>query len=143
MNKFNKILVIDDDVTANFLTEKIIKFLDVSDNIEFFLNGKPALDQILRDCLREKAPQRLILLDMEMPVMDGVQFLKAFSKLKIDKANIHIALLTTTSPNSAKIKTIKAMGLKYFIDKPLEITKLKILCEKIWEENPQKFLYLD
>ena len=142
MKKFKKIVVIDDDVTCNFVTEKIIKFLALTEDLEVFSNGKQALDKINHDCIinPNHCPD-LILLDMEMPLMDGIQFVKAFAKLKIDKSNLHIALLTTSSPSSAKIKSIRSLGLRYFIDKPLEITKMKSLCEQIWKENPEKFIF--
>ena len=137
-------MVVDDDITCNFVTEKIIKFLSLTEDLEIFSNGKQALDKINHDCIiSENLCPDLILLDMEMPLMDGLQFIKAFTKLKIDKTNIHIALLTTSSPSSSKIKSIKSLGLRYFIDKPLEITKMKSLCDQIWKENPEKFTFFN
>ncbi len=75
MKKLNKILLVDDDPTNNFLNEKILRDLSIAQEIEVLINGKLAFDYVLDNC---NAPKKncpaLIILDHHMPVMDGLLY---------------------------------------------------------------------
>ena len=88
--QFEHICIIDDDSVYINLVRKIIELKKIAKNVLVFKNGKIALDYFL-DSIQvnenEVIIPRVILLDLNMPVMDGWEFLDEFAKIKgkIDK----------------------------------------------------------
>lgn len=119
------ICIIDDDPIYQFLMNKIISFSKTQHAIIFFKNGKEALDNFTLD--PNKNLPDIILLDLEMPVMDGWDFLKAIDKLHTENTAIYIVSSSISDEDKEKAKTFpKIRG--YFSkpidsDKILEITK--------------------
>ncbi|MBX7240916.1 MAG: response regulator [Bacteroidia bacterium] len=121
--KFKSVLLIDDDDATNFINRKFIEFSGIAESVTVALNGSEAIS--LLKMLKANQPA-LILLDINMPVMDGWVFLKEYSKLdEIPKEKTTIYLLTT-SVNPDDIETAKQIPVVTgFLDKPLSIDKLK------------------
>jgi len=98
--KLNCVLLIDDDVATNFIHKRIVIKSNQVDHVELKLNGKEAL-AYLADCGKsEDNPKpNLILLDINMPVMDGWDFVDAYKDLDPSiKEGISLVMLTS-SPN--------------------------------------------
>lgn len=128
--KFNKVLLVDDDDISNYLTEVLIQKLDFSGDIEVYKNGEEALNYI-RECFHNQSENvcpELVILDINMPVMDGFEFLEEFEKLqKNNNRDIPVVMLTTSNYNNdiQKAKKYKVAG---FVNKPLTEEKfLEIL----------------
>jgi len=66
-----RILVVDDDETSLFITQKLIKKADLVAKILLAKHGQEALNIVREVCQREQCPE-LILLDIHMPVMNGL-----------------------------------------------------------------------
>ena len=90
-----RIALIDDDVTTNFINKrKLTKEIEGCEVIPFF-NGKEALDYLNSSEKAENGKEAYelcsqnmpdaILLDWNMPVMNGLEFLKNHSKLPVEK----------------------------------------------------------
>lgn len=141
--QFDNVFVIDDDTASQFVCEKVINFLNLTKNLKFYDNGEEALKFFSEYLKKENDLPDLILLDLDMPVMDGFQFIKAIKKHKIYSMNLHIAILATTSSYSSKVQTIKQMGIQYYIAKPLNIDKMKEFCEQLQQADPQNFLFIN
>ena len=74
-----RIALIDDDLTTNFINENKIKKHLGNCEVESFLNGKDILKRL------EKGDKYDVgILDMNMPIMDGLEFLKAHKKLPLE-----------------------------------------------------------
>ncbi|MEJ2883453.1 response regulator [Pedobacter sp. GR22-6] len=85
MKKPNTVYVIDDDKIYTYLLSRQIKSVDFCDNTLIFNNGQEAINHLspLQDS-HDELPD-VILLDLNMPVMDGWQFLDVFDTFKLAK----------------------------------------------------------
>ena len=93
MDKYKKILLVDDDETSNFLNELLIKGMDIVEEVSIASNGQEALNYLENES--GSFPQ-LIFLDLNMPVMDGFEFLEAFEKTQTTKVPVRRTTLKTT-----------------------------------------------
>jgi CheY-like chemotaxis protein len=122
MRKLNSILLVDDDPTSCFLTQYIIEEMQLTDQIYTVPGGREALD-FLRS--RQALPDfciDLILLDINMPDMDGFEFLEAFEALH-GNSNISIVMLTTSS-NKRDMDKAKIYRVIDYLNKPITEEKL-------------------
>lgn len=74
-----RIFIIDDDHLSIFLTKNILALDDVTHDISTFLSGEEALEA-LQACSEDSLPE-IIFLDLNMPIMDGWDFLTALAPL--------------------------------------------------------------
>lgn len=125
--RLNCVLLVDDDKGTNFINQMIIKKADIADHVQTVLNGKEALDFITNKGKYEKAgnvfPQPMLtLLDINMPVMDGWEFLEAYHALEEhQKGKIIIIMLTTSLNPDDKIRAEEISEVSGFKSKPLSI----------------------
>jgi CheY-like chemotaxis protein len=118
MENLDSILLIDDDPICNFLHSRLLNKLNISDDVKVSLNGREALAHIDKVSKMEHCPQ-LIFLDINMPVMDGIDFMKSFNEKAFCKRKPVIIILTTSSnPNDIK-QMQRYPEIKGFLNKPL------------------------
>jgi CheY-like chemotaxis protein len=117
------ILVVDDDSIANFLIERIVQSTGLAGNISKALNGREALSY-LKPNGGTKKPQ-VILLDLNMPLMNGFEFIKAYRELDIEGKDDILIILVTSSDNPSDIQQAKELGIKYYLTKPLSAETIK------------------
>jgi len=128
MDKIENVLLIDDDNITNFINQRLLKKLNVASNITTATNGYEGLEHVHKFCRNFKNCSHLIFLDIKMPVMDGIEFLKEFNTLNLpNKENINIIMLSTSS-NENDIRQIEKFKVREFLTKPLTEEKiLKVL----------------
>lgn len=136
--KINSILLIDDDFATNFINKKIIQNTNLANHIQVALNGKEALDYICRQGKFEAAdgeyprPQ-LILLDINMPVMDGWEFIEAFQNLSPEnKKDIIIVMLSSSFNPADKAKADSIKEITCFRQKPMNKEALLEIIDKVF-----------
>ena len=126
-NRSVSILLVDDDEINNFISIKLIKKALLNTDITACLNGRFAIDQLL--AISEKDPSKLpdyILLDINMPIMNGWEFLEEYERLKIDPAGKTSIYIISSSVFSNDISKARSYPLvKDFISKPLNVDKIK------------------
>src|SRR5688572_1196870 len=100
MEKKYKILVVDDDFINNIITEEIIRNTGLADEIYLATNGQEAVDFIKQHCLAGTSGKGidLILLDLNMPIMDGFEFLEKIDGFALQHP-LKIVVLTTSTDN--------------------------------------------
>lgn len=132
MKKLKCILLIDDDETTNIINEMLITDMDITEELLQARNGKEGID-LLGKQVDEKDIPELILLDINMPVMDGFAFLEAYQKMNLPAKSSSIIVMLTTSLNPSDVERAKSAGVTDYINKPLTENSLQSILEKhIW-----------
>lgn len=119
------ICIIDDDPIYQFLINKIIGNANAEHDVMFFKNGKEALDYFMEDS--NNLPD-IILLDLEMPVMDGWDFLKEIEPLHTDNTAIYIVSSSISHEDKEKAKAFPK--IKGHFSKPMNSNKIEEITKK-------------
>jgi CheY-like chemotaxis protein len=126
-SKIHLILLVDDDPITNFINKKLLENLQVTEKIHICLNGKEAIDFLIQLKELNDPPPNLILLDTNMPVMDGFEFLNAYEELYFSRESKTIIFILTVS-TEGDIEKIKSLGYE-IIEKPLTEEKMHQILE--------------
>lgn len=123
MNKYKKIFIIDDDLIFVFLLKKILTKISCVDNILHFINGKDAFEALKTLNENREILPELIFLDINMPVVDGWQFLDLVEQQAFEtKLSIYMVSSTISLTEIDKINSNEY--IKGFLPKPIEHEKL-------------------
>jgi len=125
MKKLKKILLVDDDRLSSTVSKFVLEDLDVAEEVVEVGNGRQAIDLLGRDARSGWAAPDLILLDLEMPVMDGLEFIEQLPKKESLARLLDRIVLLTSSVNPYHERTAKAMGVKWFLHRPLSARNLQ------------------
>jgi len=120
------VLLVDDDEINNFISIKLIKKALLNTEIMACLNGKFAIDQLVEIQRNDvgKLPD-YILLDINMPIMNGWEFLDEYKRLNIDPIGKTKIFIISSSVFSNDINKARSYPLvKDFISKPLNVDKI-------------------
>jgi CheY-like chemotaxis protein len=121
--KYRTIMLIDDNEIDNLINQKMIEAASIADTIYTHTGAKSALE-FLRNV--EHLPNadsvlpEIIFLDIDMPLMDGFQFLDEFEKLSnaIKRKSSIIMLTSSINPQDFN-RSKKYLQVKLFLNKPL------------------------
>ena len=123
MGKVELTYLIDDDAIVLLLGRKVFAKHDRFDQLHTFENAKSALDTLMAQATGNTGFPSLILLDLNMPGMDGWEFLEQFKRIP---EAIHIpVVILSSSIDPQDIAKSKTFGnVKDYIPKPLTAEKL-------------------
>jgi CheY-like chemotaxis protein len=123
--KLGKLWIVDDDLIARLLIRKHIEKEGFSNSIEELVNGQDAFNHYLVLSDAEEKPN-LILLDLNMPFIDGWSFLKAIAKEVIDKKSLPQVVIVTSAMNREnRDQAEQFSNVISFIKKPFDLGVLK------------------
>ncbi|CAN5529381.1 response regulator [soil metagenome] len=139
--KLNCILIIDDDEPTNFISRILIEDYGCAENIIIKQSSAEAL-KYLAKCAHSdpvndfnQCPQ-LILLDINMPAMNGWEFLEQYEKFdKTFKDKIVVEMLTTSTNPDDRLKAEKIETVAGFETKPLTTGKLDLMLKQHFMSN--------
>ncbi len=122
--KYSAVMLIDDSEIDNFINHKMIEGCNFSDHIHIHTSSRSALEFLKNVERLEQAPKELvpevIFLDINMPIMDGFQFVEEFLRLSplFTKTSKIVILTTSVNPSDYEASKKYANVVK-FINKPL------------------------
>jgi CheY-like chemotaxis protein len=120
MARFSNVLLVEDDPITIMVCDRIIKMSDFATSVKSCENGKTAIDYLNGIILNQEKFPEIIFLDINMPVMNGWDFLEEFEKVK-DKISpmprIFILSSTVDPEDYKRAKSFSAVD--DFISKPL------------------------
>jgi len=130
--KFDAILLVDDDQATNYLHELYLRDWGITENIFATLNGQEALDFLTTHDEFQSYKKSLILLDINMPVMDGFEFLEAYEKLDEKYKNAIVVVMLTSSLHTTDQDRAKELNeLSGYINKPLNKDSMMKILESL------------
>ena len=126
MEKLRGILFVDDSITANFYHQDLFEELDIANEIAVVEDGLEALEFLktkgaFKSYPNEYPQPSIIFLDVNMPRMDGLEFLAAYSKIPKEQNQGQVIIMLTTS----LLEDDKTTALSYdfvadFWNKPID-----------------------
>ena len=130
MKTVHTICIIDDDAIFRFGTKKMMETVHLSLDFLIYKNGKEAYDGLLPKLRLDSDLPDVILLDLNMPIMDGWQFLDELVKIPATKKiPIYIVSSSVDNRDINKAKTYDIVN--NYLVKPFSITKVKDLLEEL------------
>lgn len=120
-----KVYIVDDDPVYVFGLQKMIKINKYSNSVVNFQNGLEALNRLKADIESNDTLPDLILLDINMPVMDGWQFLEEFARNEgLVAKNITIHMVSSSIEDADRQRALSYSLINQYIAKPLTANKL-------------------
>ncbi|MFQ5336000.1 MAG: response regulator [Flavobacteriales bacterium] len=133
---FDSVMLIDDNEIDNFINQKMIEGCCFAQNVFIHTSSRSALE-FLQNLERnhEKIPENMlpgmIFLDINMPIMDGFQFVEQFANLKASiRDRMKIVMLSTSINPNDMIRSEESPYILRFINKPLNEKLLDELAEQ-------------
>ena len=131
MRKINIAYIIDDDPILVYGVKRMMELCDFCNSLMIFKNGKEGLDKlksIVSHC-KESIPD-IILLDVNMPIMDGWQFLDEFEKLDSPKKIVIYVVSSSIDPRDMnRVKNYKSVA--NYIIKPITVETLERISNDV------------
>lgn len=123
------IWVIDDDIIYQIIVNKIIEKSEMFSSISSFKNGKEALDAVTNSFNDNETLPDIILLDINMPIMDGWEFMEGMTLLKPSITKQIIVYVVSSSiavEDKNKAKTYP--DILGYLSKPVNINDLILIA---------------
>lgn len=139
----SNIMIIDDNKIDLFISQKIIQKYNPEIQIKSYTNAISALDYLkistLKTSIKTIVPPDLILLDINMPQMDGFEFMEEFKQidLAIDK-DIKVFMLSSSLYPEDIHKAEHDTCCSGYINKPITVNKLRDIIEEHYCEKNQR-----
>ncbi|MCK8523612.1 response regulator [Aquimarina sp. D1M17] len=130
MSQIGLACIIDDDSMYVNLVKKIIEAKKLCKNLMIFPNGMEALDyfEALLTSLNKKCIPEIIFLDLNMPIMDGWEFLDNFTKIKNKLGKTITLYIVSSSINPTDIEKARQISMvKDYLIKPVTIEDLEAI----------------
>ena len=130
-DKLETILLVDDDPISNYISEELIRGKGLCNNVITVTDGRQALDYLEKMLLEVSEKQSLlVLLDLNMPVMDGFEFMEELQARQLHQRVI-VAVLSS-SDNHKDIQLAGNYSFAAYLQKPLSVEEVSALVEKIF-----------
>ncbi|MEL7063995.1 MAG: response regulator [Bacteroidota bacterium] len=125
------ILLVDDNQADNYLHQMVIEKMGIAQDIRTVHTGEEALEYLQQHDKTRYPEPNLIFLDINMPGINGWEFLEEYKKLNFEFHEHVLVVMLSTSPNPEDRE--KAQQNRYitdFLNKPLTSSRLESILSK-------------
>ncbi|TPN84475.1 response regulator [Aquimarina algicola] len=130
MRKINLTCIVDDDAIFIFGVKKVMELNNMCDDFLIYRNGQEALESLLMIISKNKTLPEVILLDLNMPILDGWQFLDEF--IKVNVSSTITIYIVSSSVDPADVLRAKSYEIvNNYIVKPITKKKLVSILENL------------
>ncbi|RAI83719.1 response regulator [Algoriphagus yeomjeoni] len=130
MIQFDTIFLVDDDPINNLINKRLLGKVGIAENIIEFVEGEEALNK-LNDI--DSSESLLIFLDINMPVLNGWEFLNKYQEAFANRCD-KIVILSSSIDYQDRFKAQGYEIVSGFLEKPLTLEKIKTQMEKYEQE---------
>lgn len=140
MFPFQTILLVDDDSISNFITEKLILREKFAQEVVSFLSGEAALAYLKKRQQQHLPSPDIIFLDLNMPEMDGWEFMNEFKKFPQDfTENSRVFMLSSAVDSKDIVQARNMEEIEDFISKPLTKEDMGVIRERTANKDDWEF----
>lgn len=119
------LLIIDDDEICSYINIRVAQTCGLFEEINRVHDGRAALDYFRKVCEGTAPSPDIILLDLNMPLINGFDFIRALRQLSFpNKENVKIIVLTS-STQPQDIQQAESLGIDHYLTKPLTVNDLQ------------------
>ncbi len=120
MADYKKVMLVDDNEIDNIINEKIIEANGFAGSILVYQTGQDALDYLNVHQQDEESLPEIVFLDINMPIMDGFQFLEEFEKFSdLVRSKCKIIMLSSSISPKDIDRAASSKYVKKYLNKPL------------------------
>lgn len=131
--KIKECWIIDDDPIFVYGTKRIMKEVQFSNAVDVYHNGQDALEKLNETLLLKEAIPDIILLDLNMPIMNGWEFLDQFMALlktrAMEQTQIYVVSSSVDPRDLEKVREYQVV--KGYISKPITPNDLETILGKV------------
>jgi CheY-like chemotaxis protein len=132
LEKLPLIGIIDDDKIYQFMLTRLIKNNMLSERIVTFMDGEKAIQYLSENKADTKNIPDIIFLDINMPIMDGWQFLEEYANIKEELKKKIVIIMLSSSVNPIDIERAnKITEIADYIVKPIKSEELKRVFDSL------------
>jgi CheY-like chemotaxis protein len=132
MSKNFSFCIVDDDDIYQFTIKKTIKSLNVAKSIIAFSDGEEALNFMIENLNNDEELPDVILLDINMPIMDGFQFMEEYIKIKPKLGKKITIYMVSSSVDTSDIERAKKISeVSDYIIKPIKENQLTTILNEL------------
>jgi CheY-like chemotaxis protein len=125
MNAIKTIFIVDDDMIYQLFTQKIIENLDSTIDVQLYNDGDEALTALKKMVTEGATLPDIILLDINMPIMDGWEFMEEYVLLKSKLPRPIQIYIVSSSIAESDLKRAKLhTDIIDYVSKPIESDRL-------------------
>jgi CheY-like chemotaxis protein len=119
------VLLVDDDPIFNMIHQKLLERTGMVTEVSSALNGEEAINLFNEYFAGTRSFPDVVLLDLNMPVMDGFSFLEAMKRIPTTKFQRTKVVVVTSSSDPRDIERANAYGVDGFFTKPISEDSLR------------------
>lgn len=138
---YNSFMLIDDNKYDNFYHDRVIKNSLPSSTTTCMLSAREALDYFNSKSPDDDTIPDIIFLDINMPGMNGWEFLSEFSRFNNNKKNPRVVMLSTSDDPRDIMQTVSHDYLWDYVVKPLTRNALINLVTRFSNDRPEAFIH--
>ncbi|MCY4524084.1 MAG: response regulator [Halobacteriovoraceae bacterium] len=136
--KKHTVMFIDDDESFLYLMKRVIKKVENVSECITADNGKEGIERLKIFLDQKNSLPKLVFIDINMPVMNGFEFMDAFNQLKKDFPElevIHPIVMLTSSDEKKDKSKAKTLNVSRYIIKPQNYKKMIDIITEILDEQ--------